>query len=106
MLTVIAEIKIREGDDFFQTVVQAFQQVTPLVLQESGCYGYTLYVDQPTGLSFQRNGAHSIIMFEQWETAEALQAHLQTVHMLECLAQIQDAVLETSIRIMEPKSAY
>lgn len=100
MLTVIAEIHIHEGATHFETVLNAFKEVTPLVLQETGCFGYELYIDQATNASFQQPRSHSIIMFEKWQSLAHLEQHLNTVHMQDFQKKVKDAVKETKIRIM------
>lgn len=101
MLTVIAEIQIHEGDEHFETVLTAFQNVTPLVLQESGCFGYELYIDQNSTTNFQYKSCNSIIMFEKWQSLAHLEQHMQTPHMQEFQTRVQDAVKDTKIRIMQ-----
>lgn len=101
MLTVIAEIQIHEGAEHFETVLNAFKDVTPLVLQESGCYGYELYIDQDANASFQYMPCNSIIMFEKWQSLAHLEQHMQTAHMQAFQTRVQDAVKDTKIRIMQ-----
>lgn len=101
MLTVIAEIQIHKGAEHFETVLKAFQKVTPLVLQESGCYGYELYIDQATTASFQQPLSHSIVMFEKWQSLVHLEQHLNTPHMQDFQNKVKDAVKDTKIRIMQ-----
>ena len=101
MLTVIAEIQIHEGAEHFETVLNAFKDVTPLVLQESGCYGYELYIDQDANASFQYTPRNSIIMLEKWQSLGHLEQHMQTAHMQEFQTRVQDAVKDTKIRIMQ-----
>ena len=101
MLTVIAEIQINEGTEHFETLMNAFKDVTPLVLQEAGCFGYELYIDQATTASFQQPPTHSIIMFEKWQSLAHLEQHLKTTHMQDFHFKTKDAVKETKIRIMQ-----
>ncbi|TCB68872.1 putative quinol monooxygenase [Acinetobacter sp. ANC 4178] len=100
MLTVIAEIQMHEGVTHFETVLNAFKEVTPLVLQETGCFGYELYIDQATHASFQHPLSNSIIMFEKWQSLADLEQHLNTAHMQDFQNKVKDAVKETKIRIM------
>ena len=100
MLTVIAEIQIHEGIVHFETVLNAFKNVTPKVLQEAGCFGYELYIDQDSNASFQYKPSNSIIMFEKWQSLAHLEQHLNTAHMQDFQKTVKDAVKETKIRIM------
>ncbi|MCJ8160058.1 putative quinol monooxygenase [Acinetobacter zhairhuonensis] len=101
MLTVIAEIQIKEGSAHYETVLNAFRQVTPLVLQEIGCFGYELYIDQDSNASFQYKPCNSIIMFEKWQSLAHLEQHMQTPHMQEFQTLVKDAIQDTKIRIMQ-----
>lgn len=101
MLTVIAEIQIHEGATHFETVLNAFKDVTPKVLQEAGCLGYELYIDQNTQAPFQHLPANSIVMFEKWQSLAHLEQHMQTPHMQAFQTRVQDAVKDTKIRIMQ-----
>ena len=101
MITVIAEIQINAGTEAFNTVLEAFRKVTPLVLNESGCFGYELYMNHKTQAPFQIHAPNSILMFERWESLEHLQQHMQTPHMLEFQNMVKHAVKETQIRIMQ-----
>ncbi|NNG83044.1 hypothetical protein HLH16_14030 [Acinetobacter sp. ANC 5378] len=40
MLVVIADIQLRSGAQHRENVLNAFRKITPVVLQEDGCYGY------------------------------------------------------------------
>ena len=101
MLTVIAEIQIHEGTVHSETVLNAFKDVTPKVLQEAGCFGYELYIDQDSNASFQYTPSHSSIMFEKWQSLAHLEQHLNTAHMQDFQKTVKDAVKETKIRIMQ-----
>jgi quinol monooxygenase YgiN len=101
MLTVIAEIQIKDRAEHFDTVLNAFRKVTPLVLKEFGCYGYELYKDLDSKAHFQYTPSNSIIMFEKWQSLSHLEQHMQTAHMQELQAVVKDAIQDTKIRIMQ-----
>ncbi len=105
MLTVIAEIRTRPGQHHRQAVLDQFAKIIPTVLQEAGCHGYAPLVDHAAGVSFQTTAPDSIVMVEQWESVAHLEAHLQTPHMKAWSEAVKGDVLETSIRILQEKSA-
>ncbi|OTG83108.1 putative quinol monooxygenase [Acinetobacter sp. ANC 4648] len=100
MLTIIAEILMNSEQDF-QIVLQSFEQLIPIVLQESGCCGYELYVDSQIESSMQTKVPYSIVMYEKWETIQHLEAHMQTIHMCAHQKAVKDKVSNVKIRILE-----
>ena len=101
MLVVIADIQIRSGVQHRENVLNAFRKITPVVLQEDGCYGYELLVDYESNVDYQTKSPDSITMLEHWESIEHLNAHLQTPHMKAYQQQVKDDVLDVKIRIMQ-----
>lgn len=101
MLIVIADIQIRSGVQHRENVLNAFREITPVVLQEDGCYGYELLVDHESGMDYQTKIPDSITMLEHWESIEHLNAHLQTPHMKAYKQHVKDDVLDVKIRIMQ-----
>ena len=101
MLTVIAEIRTRPGQHHRQAVLKQFAKITPIVLQEEGCYGYAPLVDHIADVSFQTTSPDSIVMVEQWESVAHLEAHLQTPHMQSYAEAVKGDVLDMNIRILE-----
>ncbi|MBF4660576.1 antibiotic biosynthesis monooxygenase [Cronobacter malonaticus] len=101
MLKVIAEIRTRPGAHHRQAVLEEFKKIIPVVLAEAGCHGYAPMVDSATGLDFQTSAPDSIVMVEQWASAEHLKAHLETPHMLGFREAVKGDVLDTTIRILE-----
>lgn len=100
MLTIIADIQLRPGTQHRENVLNAFRKITPVVLQEDGCYGYELLVDHESNVNYQTKSPDSITMLEHWESIEHLNAHLQTPHMKAYQQQVKDNVLNVKIRIM------
>ncbi len=103
MLIVIADIQIRPGVQHRENVLNAFRNITPVVLQEEGCHGYELLVDHDSDVHYQTKVPDSIIMLEQWESIEHLNAHLQTSHMQAYQQQVKNDVLDVKIRIMQQR---
>ena len=44
---------------------------------------------------------YSLVMYEQWETMQHLEAHMQTEHMQAHFEAVKDLVLGVNIRILE-----
>lgn len=101
MLTVLAEIRTRPGSHHRQAVIEAFEKIVPLVLQEEGCHGYQPLVDNNAQVAFQTTAPDSIFMVEKWASVADLEAHLKCAHMLEHSERVKNDVLEVHIRILE-----
>ena len=101
MLIVIADIQLHSGAQHRENVLNAFRKITPIVLQEDGCYGYELLVDHESNMNYQTKIPDSITMLEHWESIEHLNAHLQTPHMQAYKQHVKDDVLDIKIRIMQ-----
>ncbi|MEN3977960.1 antibiotic biosynthesis monooxygenase [Acinetobacter sp. CWB-B33] len=101
MLTVVAEIICAAETDFVR-VLESFKKIRPRVLQEAGCYGYDIYIDDLSGESaMQAKVPYSIIMYEKWETRQDLETHMHSVNMKAHQEAIQGAVLQVQVRILE-----
>lgn len=101
MLTIIAEIRVHEGQQHKTKVIHAFEKITPTVLAEQGCHGYELLVDADLNVNFQAKDDNVITMLEYWESIEHLNAHMQTAHMQAYQAEVKDDVIDVKIRILE-----
>lgn len=99
MLTVLAEIHTYSAVDC-EMVVAALKNITAQVLQEQGCHGYQLYRDQAEDSPFATQVAHSIIMFEQWQSVQHLQAYLDTAHMRTYKQQVKAHVQQVNLRLL------
>ncbi len=60
------------------------RRMTEATRDEPGCISYEFFI----GLS----DANTLMLFQEWETMEALMAHFQTVHMEEFLAALPNVV--------------
>ena len=104
MLTVIAEI-LTNSEHSLKTVIGSFKAIQTTVLQEVGCHGYDVYVDSTADAvinsSMQSKVPYSLVMYEQWETMQHLEAHMQTEHMQAHFEAVKDLVLGVNIRILE-----
>jgi quinol monooxygenase YgiN len=102
MIHVIATIEIREGQR--EAFLAEFRKIIPLVRAEAGCLAYGPTVDLPaTGLPLQVPPRDNVVtIVEQWESLEALQAHLQAPHMLAYRPRVKDLVVSTRLHLLQP----
>ncbi|TLX61939.1 antibiotic biosynthesis monooxygenase [Stutzerimonas nosocomialis] len=98
MIHVIATLHTAPGAR--PRVLQALAEVTPQVLAERGCLAYQPLVDLATDMAAQTVDEDSILMFEQWQSVDDLQAHLQTPHMLRYRERVGDEVTRVTLRIL------
>ena len=56
-------------------LAEGFDKMQAASLAEDGCHAYEYYLD--------RKSPGTVLMFEKWETDEALAAHMQSPHMAE-----------------------
>ena len=49
----------------------------------------------------QQKVPYSLVMYEQWETMQHLEVHMQTAHMKAHFDAVKDLVLDVKIRILE-----
>ena len=70
-----------------------------------GCHGYDVYVDSAADAvinsPMQSKVPYSLVMYEQWETMQHLEVHMQTAHMKAHFDAVKDLVLDVKIRILE-----
>jgi quinol monooxygenase YgiN len=69
----------------------AFDRMREATLKEAGCLGYQAY--------FDRGDAGTLLIFEKWESEDALNAHFVTPHMAEFGKAIGGAdIVESDVR--------
>ncbi|MEB5972803.1 putative quinol monooxygenase [Pantoea dispersa] len=100
MLTVVAEICVKPGRR--QVVLEAINQLIPVVLEEEGCHQYDALVDHQAQVPWKQNSPDSIFMLEQWESLRHLEQHQQMPHMDAHRATIKDDVVDVKILVLEP----
>ncbi len=101
MIRVLATIELAEGrrDDF----LVEFAKIVPLVLEEQGCLEYGPMLDVPTSIGAQAGiRENAVPVLEQWESVDALEAHLVTPHMIEYRKKVKEMVTGTELRILKP----
>ncbi len=72
---IILRVKFTVKPDQLKEAIQAFIEMSKASEAETGCHGYefTASMEDP----------HTIYLFEQWESAEALASHGQATHYKE-----------------------
>jgi quinol monooxygenase YgiN len=70
---IIVTVKSSPKSEHKQDFIDAFNNLTPTVLQEAGCLEYSIYQKDKK--------SNDLFLFERWESREALDAHLATDHM-------------------------
>jgi len=101
MVYVIATVRTHPGKR--SQVLEHFARVVPQVLQEQGCGGYAPSVDLATNIDAQGELREDVItVVEQWESVEALEAHLVAPHMIEFRKAVQELVESVALQIVEP----
>ena len=102
MIYVIATIETKPGKR--EAFLAEFKRNIPNVRAEMGCLEYGPTVDLKTGIArqipFREN---TVTIIEKWESLQALQAHMQTPHMLEYRERVKDLLTGSALQILEPK---
>ncbi len=101
MIYVVATICTQPGQR--DEVLRQFARIVPLVRAEWGCLAYSPTIDVETNLNTQVDPRDDVItVVEQWESLEALEAHLIAPHMIEHRAHVKTLVTAVSLRVLEP----
>lgn len=82
MIIVQGNIPLRE--EARDKAIELARQMVVATRSESGCISYDFYL----GLSDPNN----LMVFQEWESMEALMEHLQTSHMEEFLRHLPEVV--------------
>lgn len=75
MVVVIATIEARSGRE--EDLEQVLRSLVTETRREPGCLQYDLHVSADNPAAFA--------LYERWESADALQAHFETEHMIAAL---------------------
>ena len=98
MINVIASIHIKKGK--LSDYLRILQASVPAVKKEKGCIEYLPACDIDTGLPLQVLDDHCVTILEQWESLEALNAHLLSPHMRDYREKVKDIVDRVSVKIL------
>jgi quinol monooxygenase YgiN len=81
MIYVIASLELHAGKR--DAYLKEFRKVQPSVRKEKGCIAYEVTVDKRTDIAIQvPYRANAVTIMEQWESLEALHAHLSTTPLV------------------------
>ena len=89
LLTVIARMHAKPGKE--QELREALEALIPTTLAEKGCVNYDLHqgVEDPRWFFF----------YENWDSAEDLDAHLQAPHLVEFAGRLDELLDESGLVI-------
>lgn len=101
MIHVLATVELNPGTR--EQFLAEFHGVMPAVHAEIGCVAYGPAVDATTDLpQQQRLGDNFVVIVEQWESLEALKAHLVAPHMLAYRERVKPFVANVRLQILQP----
>ncbi len=100
MIAVIATIETTAMSR--AALLSAIEELVPEVLAEEGCLEYGSFVDQDARFASQRPRANVVTMIEKWVSLEALDAHLQTPHMIAFRKATESLRLQLTLQILAP----
>ena len=102
MIYVIATVEVKPGKR--EAFLAEFHRNVPNVRAEKGCIEYGPAVDLKTEIKAQIPlRENTVTIVEQWESLQALQAHLLAPHMATYREQVKDFVASVSLQVLEPK---
>ena len=101
MIHVIATIEVNDGKrDAF---LSEFHANVDNVLAEDGCLAYGPAIDAATDIEVQIPVRDNVVtVVEQWESLDALHAHLAAPHMAPYREAVKDLVKGVTLQILEP----
>lgn len=101
MVHVIATIEIAPGkrDEY----LELFAQLVPKVRAEQGCLAYGPTVDVDSGITVQTPLRDNVVtVVEQWDSLDALGAHLTAPHMGEYKEAVKGIVVALTLQVLQP----
>ncbi|MDD5698372.1 MAG: putative quinol monooxygenase [Victivallaceae bacterium] len=98
MITVLASIRIKAGK--MAEFLEIFKANVPTVCAEDGCVSYVPMVDIDSQLPVQEKDGNAVTVVEQWESLDALTAHLGAPHMLKYRNNVKALVDRVSLKIL------
>jgi quinol monooxygenase YgiN len=89
-LTIVANIKVKS--DKIDLVKAELEKLIPITRAEDRCINYDLHQDN-------ENPAH-FLFYENWESRELWQAHMNSQHLKDCGVATEGAIEEFTINEM------
>ena len=99
MITVLASIYVKAGQ--VDKFVEIFKANVPSVCAEDGCISYEPMVDVDSQLAPQILDENIVTIVEQWESIEALKAHLVAPHMLKYKEKVKNIVDKVTLKVLQ-----
>lgn len=101
MIHVIATVEVAAGKR--EAFLAEFRKVMPLVHAEAGCRAYEPTVDVDTGLSVMGPSRPDVVtIVEQWDSLDALRAHLAAPHMAAYRERVKELVKSVRLQVLQP----
>lgn len=86
---IVLDVKFNLKEGCRDEAVAAMNIVAPEVLKENGCAEYRFALPMADGLP--------IVLFEEWESQDALNAHFETEHLAKFRATMKELLSEPPI---------
>jgi len=86
---IVLDVKFNLKDGCLDQAVAAMKEVAAETLQENGCAEYRFALPFEDGLP--------IVLFEEWESQEALNAHFETTHLAAFRAKMEEVLSEPPV---------
>ncbi len=99
MITVLASIYVKAGE--MDKFLDIFTANVPAVCAEDGCVSYEPMVDVDSQLEPQEMNKNIVTIVEQWESIEALKAHLAAPHMLKYKSNVKAIVEKVTLKVLQ-----
>jgi quinol monooxygenase YgiN len=101
MIHVIATVEVAAGKR--EAFLAEFRKVMPLVHAEAGCRAYEPTVDVETGLPVMGPSRPDVVtIVEQWDSLDALRAHLAAPHMAAYRERVKELVKSVRLQVLQP----
>jgi len=99
MIHVVALITAKSGQR--ESILSAFNDNIPAVLEEQGCVEYRPVVDADNAGPIQTEiGADTFMVIEKWETMDDLAAHAKSSHMAAYAEKVKAMIADRVIHVM------
>jgi len=99
VINVIASIRVKPGR--LSDYLAILKATAPAVRKEKGCIEYVPTVDIDVKLPPHVLDKNVVTILEQWESLEALHAHLGSPHMLDYREKVNNLVESVSIKVLQ-----
>ena len=83
---IVLDVKFNVKEGCLGEAVEAMKIVAAETLNENGCVEYRFALPFEEGLP--------IVLFEEWESQDALNAHFETTHLAEFRAKMDEVLAE------------